>query len=41
MNKLAEKIENLKTTNKGLVDKVVKVEDLKEEINILKCTIED
>ncbi|CAD8136884.1 unnamed protein product [Paramecium pentaurelia] len=41
MDKLAQKIEALKNTNNGLADKVVKVEDLKEEIRILKCTIED
>lgn len=41
MDKLAQKIEGLKITNNGLADKVVKVEDLKEEIRSLKHTIED
>ncbi|CAK90637.1 unnamed protein product (macronuclear) [Paramecium tetraurelia] len=41
MDKLAQKIEALKSTNNGLADRVVKVEDLKEEIRLLKCTIED
>lgn len=41
MDKLALKIEGLKITNNGLADKVVKVEDLKEEIRSLKRTIED
>lgn len=41
MDKLAQKIESLKTTNNGLADKVVKVEDLKEEIRSLKRLIDE